>query len=116
MTITFFVILPKHDFNFQTEYDPLERQEQGPVAEPTLMPNHNQSLLRTLKSNMNRAKYLFVPFMLPLALVYFAEYEINQGVAPTLLYPLQDTPFNSYRDMYPMYSTLYQGLCFCSWF
>lgn len=46
--------------------------------------------------------------MLPLLLVYIAEYTINQGVAPTLLYPLEDMPFANYRDAYPMYGTVYQ--------
>lgn len=46
--------------------------------------------------------------MLPLLLVYIAEYTINLGVAPTLLYELEDMPFNNYRDAYPMYNTVYQ--------
>lgn len=47
--------------------------------------------------------------MLPLFLVYLAEYTINQGVATTLLFPLASTPFKSYRDFYPFYSGLYQA-------
>jgi battenin len=48
--------------------------------------------------------------MLPLLLVYIAEYTINQGVAPTLLFDLTSpsTPFSSYRDFYPTYALLYQ--------
>lgn len=46
--------------------------------------------------------------MLPLLLVYIAEYTINQGVAPTLLYPLPETPFKHYRAFYPMYNFIYQ--------
>jgi battenin len=46
--------------------------------------------------------------MLPLLLVYIAEYTINQGVAPTLLFPLPETPFNHYRAFYPMYNFIYQ--------
>jgi battenin len=46
--------------------------------------------------------------MLPLLIVYIAEYTINQGVAPTLLYPLDEMPFKNYRDAYPMYGTVYQ--------
>lgn len=41
-------------------------------------------------------------------LVYIAEYTINQGVSPTLLFPLKDTPFTAYRQFYPMYAFLYQ--------
>lgn len=46
--------------------------------------------------------------MLPLLLVYVAEYTINQGVAPTLLFPLKDTPFQHFRAFYPVYNALYQ--------
>lgn len=46
--------------------------------------------------------------MLPLLLVYIAEYTINQGVAPTLLFPLDQTPFDHYRAFYPTYNALYQ--------
>lgn len=67
------------------------------------------TLTQSFKANAARARHLFAPYMVPLALVYFAEYEINQGVSPTLLYPLEQTPFTSYRDIYPMYITLYQG-------
>lgn len=52
--------------------------------------------------------------MLPLLLVYIAEYTINQGVAPTLLFPLHSTPFTSYRDFYPIYGTIYQAGVFLS--
>ncbi len=52
--------------------------------------------------------------MLPLLLVYIAEYTINQGVAPTLLFPLQDTPFHAYRDFYPTYNAVYQVGVFIS--
>jgi battenin len=51
-----------------------------------------------------------LPFlsMLPLLLVYVAEYTINQGVAPTLLFPLDQTPFEHYRSFYPTYNAIYQ--------
>ena len=46
--------------------------------------------------------------MLPLLLVYVAEYTINQGVSPTLLFPLESTPFSEFRAFYPFYNFLYQ--------
>jgi battenin len=52
--------------------------------------------------------------MLPLLIVYIAEYTINLGVAPTLLFPLPSMPFKHYRDAYPMYNTLYQTGVFIS--
>ncbi|MCJ1368042.1 battenin CLN3 protein [Acarospora aff. strigata] len=52
--------------------------------------------------------------MLPLLLVYIAEYTINQGVAPTLLFPLPQTPFKHYRSFYPTYNAIYQVGVFIS--
>jgi battenin len=52
--------------------------------------------------------------MLPLLLVYIAEYTINQGVAPTLLFPLDESPFREYRSFYPTYNALYQVGVFLS--
>ncbi|KAH8687265.1 batten's disease protein Cln3 [Tricladium varicosporioides] len=61
-----------------------------------------------LIQNLKRARLLFFPYMLPLLLVYIAEYTINQGVSPTLLFPLQSSPFNEFRSFYPFYNLLYQ--------
>lgn len=66
------------------------------------------SELSALKANLRRAKSLVVPYMLPLLLVYVAEYTINQGVAPTLLFPLAESPFDEFRGFYPFYGFLYQ--------
>lgn len=62
----------------------------------------------TFSSNVSRARALFFPYMLPLLLVYIFEYTINQGVSPTLLFPLPSTPFSSFRSFYPFYGLLYQ--------
>lgn len=62
----------------------------------------------TLAANLRRARRLFIPYMLPLLLVYVAEYTINQGVSPTLLFPLAGTPFSEFRSFYPFYGFLYQ--------
>jgi battenin len=66
------------------------------------------------KANIKRASRLFFPYMLPLLLVYIAEYTINQGVAPTLLFPLDETPFSEYRSFYPTYNAIYQTGVFIS--
>jgi battenin len=58
--------------------------------------------------HLRRTRALFIPYMLPLLLVYVAEYTINQGVSPTLLFPLPTTPFTAYRSFYPVYAFLYQ--------
>ncbi|USW46693.1 Putative batten's disease protein Cln3 [Septoria linicola] len=67
----------------------------------------SKSLL-DLQSKLSRAQSLVVPYMLPLFLVYLAEYTINQGVAPTLLFAIEDSPFRRYREFYPTYGTIYQ--------
>lgn len=72
---------------------------------PPDRPRGSQSLFQ---HNLARARALFIPYMLPLLLVYIAEYTINQGVSPTLLFPLPQTPFSSYRSFYPLYAFLYQ--------
>ncbi|OKL62072.1 Protein btn1 [Talaromyces atroroseus] len=66
------------------------------------------------RENLNRSKRLFIPFMVPLLLVYIAEYTINQGVTPTLLFPLEETPFEQYRAFYPTYNAIYQMGVFIS--
>lgn len=52
--------------------------------------------------------------MLPLLLVFIAEYVINQGVSATLLYPLYATPFKDFRSFYPAYNAIYQAGVFVS--
>ncbi|AEO62098.1 hypothetical protein MYCTH_2313074 [Thermothelomyces thermophilus ATCC 42464] len=66
------------------------------------------SSLSSFWANVRRARALFFPYMLPLLLVYVAEYTINQGVAPTLLFPLEKSPFSEFREFYPFYGFLYQ--------
>ncbi|KAL4956893.1 CLN3 protein-domain-containing protein [Aspergillus filifer] len=69
---------------------------------------------QSVRANLRRARGLFFPFMLPLLLVYIAEYTINQGVSPTLLFPLDETPFEQYRAFYPAYNAIYQVGVFIS--
>ena len=59
---------------------------------------------------IERLKNLVFPYMLPLTSVYFFEYLINQGVSPTLLFPISGKTviFHRYRDQYVTYGTLYQ--------
>ncbi|KAJ5618425.1 hypothetical protein N7528_007068 [Penicillium herquei] len=66
------------------------------------------------RKNLKRLGKLFFPFMLPLLVVFIAEYVINQGVAPTLLFPLYTTPFDDFRSFYPAYNAIYQAGVFVS--
>lgn len=80
---------------------------------PSYTPTDSSPWAR-FQHNLDRARGLFFPFMLPLLLVYIAEYTINQGVAPTLLFPLPQTPFTKYRSFYPAYGAIYQAGVFIS--
>ena len=78
---------------------------------------HKSRLQRTvseLKTKLLRARTLVVPYMIPLFLVYVAEYTLNQGVAPTLLFPLEQSPFKHFRAFYPTYGAIYQMGVFIS--
>lgn len=70
------------------------------------LPKHPRK--SSLLANLRRAKLLVIPYMLPLLLVYIAEYTINQGISPTLLFDLPSTPFTSFRQFYPTYNLIYQ--------
>ncbi|KAE7996948.1 hypothetical protein FH972_001624 [Carpinus fangiana] len=126
MLLSYFVILPT-----QSSSDVLYRALPEPVAEdsavhtsPTTLDDHDSLLgqappsfgspWQALHANLLRARKLFLPYMLPLLLVYVAEYTINQGVAPTLLFPLRETPFHHFRDFYPAYNAIYQVGVFIS--
>ena len=56
-----------------------------------------------LRERLALARLLIIPYMMPLFLVYFAEYTINMGIAPTILYPLDNTPFHELRDAFVYY-------------
>jgi battenin len=123
MLISFFLILPhgplnkaKHsDYSIVPEEDRdfMEDTNSTRSLSPSLAGSGSSSSSTTIQapsvlSKMRRAKALFFPYMLPLLLVYIAEYSINQGVAVTLFFPIASTPFHELRDFYPFYNLLYQ--------
>lgn len=64
-------------------------------------------------------KPLLFKYMFPLFCVYTLEYTINQGIAPTLLYPvpthgLISKIIHSVRDYYPLWQLVYQTTVFFS--
>lgn len=109
-----YAAVPEHDL----EQEDLEEMAPGNASSSLLAPGpgvastaysaHPEQHAVTFASHLKRARSLFFPYMLPLLLVYIAEYTINQGVAPTLLFPLQESPFNEFRSFYPFYGFLYQ--------
>jgi battenin len=65
-------------------------------------------------------KPLLMKYMLPLFLVYMFEYTINQGIGPTLIYPVPSAEGHwllskviySIRDYYPLWQLVYQTTVF----
>lgn len=143
MALTYFILLPgatkgtRHvmtasgEVGYRSKYSAIDNQDrylvdQGleDVEEPlTLLrrdslpdppPSNLSFSLSHLRRKFALVRPLFYPFMLPLFLVYFAEYSINQGLSPTLLFDLEQMPFSRYRDVYPTYATIYQFGVFLS--
>ncbi|KAK8092246.1 Protein BTN [Apiospora kogelbergensis] len=131
MLVSFFVILPRGPLREGTarkDYQTLPEQDleqddvdelpadnaasgllaPGPAVAATAFSGTKDNATAKFNANLRRAKSLFFPYMLPLLLVYVAEYSINQGVAPTLLFPLERSPFSEFRAFYPFYGFLYQ--------
>ncbi|KAL7270345.1 battenin CLN3 protein [Rhizina undulata] len=122
MLVAFFLVLPLRPLAEKRQgYDPIVDypEEEEEDTEPELLAQGGRVVVavngvgweetwRGLKIKLKKTKHLFLPYMAPLLLVYIAEYTINLGVSPTLLFPLSNMPFTHYRDAYPMYNTLYQ--------
>ncbi|RDI82034.1 Ribosome-interacting GTPase 1 [Venturia inaequalis] len=136
MLVSFFVVLPHEAMNNsrkgeeyqRIEEEGVERSGVDPLLEedPTLLEYEGllansdsaarsfaatssaSTTVQRFRVNLKRASKLFFPYMLPLLLVYIAEYTINQGVSPTLLFPLASSPFKEYRSFYPTYNAIYQ--------
>ncbi|KAI9737282.1 MAG: battenin CLN3 protein [Claussenomyces sp. TS43310] len=124
MLISFFVVLPhgplhlasrlKHHESLPTTEEDVDDIDDGELTHESLLTPRSTAVSHALRSqssfmaNVRRARFLFFPYMLPLLLVYISEYTINQGVSPTLLFPLKETPFDNFRSFYPFYGFLYQ--------
>ncbi|KAH8705664.1 putative Golgi integral membrane protein, partial [Talaromyces proteolyticus] len=125
MLINFFMVLPLEPLRYisktRSEYQPIasaddieevsaSRQDgtSNSGGQEISLKVQNGTAWASLQAKLQRAQGLFFPFMLPLLLVYIAEYTINQGVAPTLLFPLKETPFEQFRAFYPAYNAVYQ--------
>lgn len=55
--------------------------------------------LLSIREKMKLVVPLIRPYMVPLFIVYWAEYTINQGIAPVILFPVEKTPFSQLRDV-----------------
>lgn len=80
----------------------------APARAPHRLPSAQKPRIDPFAVTLARLAPLVFPYMVPLFLVYVAEYIINQGISPTLLFPIEEMPFTRYRDAYVTYGTLYQ--------
>ncbi|KAI0791520.1 batten's disease protein Cln3 [Irpex lacteus] len=80
------------------------------------------SIALSFEDKWQLVKPLLLKYMLPLFAVYTLEYTINQGIAPTLVYPVPSPDrywllskiIKSIRDYYPLWQLVYQTTVFLS--
>ncbi|KIM73637.1 hypothetical protein PILCRDRAFT_723458 [Piloderma croceum F 1598] len=95
---------------------------ENPQDDFSSVPRQSRRHTLTVKDKWRLVRPLFVKFMLPLFCVYLFEYTINQGIAPTLLYPVPSPEehwivskiIHSIRDYYPLWQLVYQTTVFFS--
>ncbi|KAI0049514.1 batten's disease protein Cln3 [Auriscalpium vulgare] len=114
--------LPEGDAPLTAPYTPLsvsEVEETGPEASD--VPQKARVTI-SISEKWKLAKPLLMRYMFPLLCVYLFEYTINQGIAPTLLYPVPSPDkypllshvIHSIRDYYPLWQLVYQSTVFLS--
>ncbi|KIY68113.1 batten's disease protein Cln3 [Cylindrobasidium torrendii FP15055 ss-10] len=124
--ITFFLFVPKsaalaNSLHTTVPYQPLgnadvDEDDESTIAAPLRVVH------LTWNDKLELVKPLLLRYMLPLFCVYLFEYIINQGVAPTLLYPVPASTehaflsklIKSIRDYYPLWQLVYQTTVFLS--
>ncbi|CEP61046.1 amino acid transporter YHC3 LALA0_S02e05534g [Lachancea lanzarotensis] len=114
--LLYFRLDSQHVYNAIEDSNNLNQPESPSDDSETYPPGEFRkwaALQSHVNSTLVRIKSLVVPYMLPLTTVYLFEYLINQGVSPTLLFPLDGNHshpffFHKYRDIYVTYGTLYQ--------
>jgi len=131
LPLTYFLLLPRPvafmDSPSPGSYAPLPEEdpdisvvdvtEEDTLGQPPKVP-----VFLTARDKWRLVKPMIVKYMLPLFLVYTFEYTINQGVAPTLLYPVPPPErdgflskiIHSIRDYYPLWLLVYQSTVFVS--
>jgi battenin len=113
--MAFYVMLPKARGGGGDEpgYEALDSLDErsDPSSNASFSLSQTVLLKGHVVSTIKNILPLIRPYMLPLCLVYVSEYIINQGISPTLLFPLDELPhwlFSSYRDIYVVYGFMYQ--------
>lgn len=108
----------------EAEQNQEEEEEEEDVRKPLndAPIQSSRKIKLSFTDKMNLLKPMLLPYILPLVLVYLFEYTINQGIAPTLLYPLPSKSthplltlvIKKLSDYYPLYQTIYQLFVFIS--
>ncbi|ESK92301.1 hypothetical protein Moror_4699 [Moniliophthora roreri MCA 2997] len=138
--LTYFFLLPSNDSFLYTSipsldeeygissaaatlpYTPLATNEDELGEEGRTPLELKRNVALSISDKWHLVKPLLAKYMLPLFCVYLFEYTINQGIAPTLLYPVpaaDDYPLlskiiHSVRDYYPLWQLVYQTTVFLS--
>ncbi|KAI0342458.1 batten's disease protein Cln3 [Trametopsis cervina] len=127
--IAYYVILPLPEAFASVNISSLEELEEEVDAPYVALPTDEDVpetpkayVSLTLSDKWILVKPLLLRYMLPLAAVYTLEYTINQGVAPTLVYPVPSPDgywflskiIKSIRDYYPLWQLVYQTTVFFS--
>ncbi|KIM62805.1 hypothetical protein SCLCIDRAFT_776213 [Scleroderma citrinum Foug A] len=133
LPLTYFLLLPRPSAVTDAAPSP-SAYTALPVEDPevstidtseasTLLGNETKSVpFLTAADKWRLLKPMIVKYMLPLFCVYLYEYTINQGIAPTLLYPVPSPErygllskiIHSIRDYYPLWQLVYQTTVFMS--
>ncbi|KAI0641301.1 batten's disease protein Cln3 [Trametes meyenii] len=138
--ITYFFILPRPDQFAGRSFSPEDEDglDNAPLtASYTALPRDDEDaaprgsdpetaikapISLSMEDKWRLAKPMLTKYMLPLFCVYLFEYTINQGISPTLVYPVptRETHWfmslfiHSIRDYYPLWQLVYQSTVFLS--
>ena len=119
--ISFFCVLPEPK-KMPVSVPSEDESTEALMSLPDQDSDHTRLVALSFSDKMKLLKPMLLPYILPLVLVYFAEYTINQGVAPTLLFIVPDSKqhkllsmiIHTLRDYYPLYQLVYQAFVFIS--
>ncbi|KZO94679.1 batten disease protein Cln3 [Calocera viscosa TUFC12733] len=128
MPLTYFLLLPPTTAFAPLDasspaYAPLPTEEANDVAvEASAMESKIVSPTLSGADKWVLVRPLMLRYILPLFCVYTFEYTINQGVSPTLVYPVPEPSehpvlawiIKSVRDYYPLWQLVYQTFVFFS--
>jgi len=104
-------------------YTPLPATEDAAGEEEGSLPaGPKRGVSLSISDKLRLVRPLLLKYMLPLFSVYLFEYTINQGIAPTLIYPVPSSDkyyffsklIHSTRDYYPLWQLVYQTTVFFS--